>query len=75
MNKTITLRGYYGLVLAFIWDTFHYNIPGRISSGYDYWVYLRDVNYSYTLVVLNLLALYLLLVKFRVKITVDCSFV
>ena len=74
MNKTITLRGYYGLVLAFIWDTFHYNIPGRITSCYDYWQYLRNVDYSYTILVLNILAVYLLLIKFRVKITFDCSF-
>ena len=48
MNKTMTLRGYYGLVLVFIWDTFNYNIPDRLDTCYDFWLYLRGHNYAYT---------------------------
>ena len=70
----MTLRGYYGLLLVFIWDTFNYNIPDRINTCYDYWNYLRGHNYSYTFAVLIVTSLYLMLVKFRVKITIETSF-
>ena len=74
MNKTMTLRGYYGLLLVFLWDTFYYNIPERINTCYDYWNYIRGHNYVYTLAVLIITSLYLMLVKFRVKITIETSF-
>jgi hypothetical protein len=74
MNKNMTLRGYYGLLLVFIWDTFHYNITDRINTCYDYRNYLRGHNYAYTFAVLIVTSLYLMLVKFRVKITIETSF-
>lgn len=75
MNKTMTLRGYYGLVLVFIWDTLNYNIPDRVDTCYDFWLYLRGHNYAYTFAVLIITSLYLMLVKFRIKITIETSFV
>jgi len=76
LNKSITLKGYYGLVLVFLLDTYHYNNHRRINQVYDFCKYLKDVYYPYTLMTISIamIYVYLILVKLRVKITLEASF-